>query len=137
MVSHFELTHTDIPFSECLNELLDFAAMQSVVDKQNIMLNGVLIDSIFNSNNPLACAAGTQNNPDILLQAKMLKASDHEKFLDSQHPEIQGLCNADVFEFHPISSDLPSGSRLLRAIWSYHQKRRPTDRILLEKSSLC
>lgn len=137
MVSHFKSTHADIPFSKCLNELLDFAAVQSIIDKQTITLDGISIDGIFSSDDPLAFAASTKYNPDILLQAQMLRASVCDQFLESQHPEIQGLCNADVFKFYPISS-LPSGSRLLNTIWSYRCKHHPTDHVLLKhKSCLC
>jgi hypothetical protein len=78
----------------------------------------VLIDGIFNSDNPIGFATGMKNNPNILSQAQMLKAPDVDLFLDSQQPEIQGLCNADVFKFQNMSS-LPSGTHLLNAIWSY------------------
>jgi hypothetical protein len=118
MVSHFDKLGETVPYSSHSNKMLDFKAIQSIIDKQNITFDGVSIDGIFNSDNPLAFAAGTKNNPDILSQAQMLKAPDVDLFLDSQQPEIQGLCDADVFEFQNISS-LPSGAHLLNAIWSY------------------
>jgi hypothetical protein len=99
--------------------MIDFAAMQSIINKRNITFDGVSIDSIFNSDNPIAFATtSTKNNPDILSQAQMLKAPDVDLFLASQQPEIQGLCDADVFEFHRMSN-LPPGAHLLNAIWSY------------------
>jgi Reverse transcriptase (RNA-dependent DNA polymerase) len=136
MVSHFNYLNTSILFSEHLNESIDYTAMQSILDKQNITFDGISIDGIFNSDNLLAFAAGTNNNPDILSQEQMLKASDCKQFLKLQQPEIQGLCNTDVFEFHPIAN-LPSGSRLLNTIWSFHHKHLPTDRILLQNKSMC
>jgi Reverse transcriptase (RNA-dependent DNA polymerase) len=137
MVSHFDSFKASIPFSENSNESIDYAAMQSILDKHNVTFDGVSIDGFFNSDSPLAFTAGTKNNPDMLSQTQMLTASDREQFIEPQHPEIQGLCDADVFEFHPIA-DLPSGSRLLNAIWSYRHKRHPTDRVLLKhKSRLC
>jgi hypothetical protein len=118
MVSHFDKLSKTVPYSLHLNEMLDFkATMQLIIDKWNITFDGVSIDGIFNLDNPLAFAAGTKNNPDILSQAQMLKATDVDLFLDSQQLEIQGLCNADVFEFQNISS-LPSGTHLLNAIGS-------------------
>ena len=90
----------------CSNQDLDFWAMQSIVDQCNITFDGVSIDGIFNLDNPLAFTAGTRNNLDILSQGQMFKAEDHEKFIASQLPEIQGLVNADIFEFH-LMSDLP------------------------------
>jgi hypothetical protein len=103
--------------------MIDFATMQSIIDKRNVTFNGVSIDGIFNSNNPIAFTAGTKNNPDILSQAQMLKAPDVDPFLASQQPEIQGLCNTDVFEFHSMSN-LPSSTRLLNAIRSYRSMKR-------------
>jgi hypothetical protein len=77
MVSHFDskLSKT-VPYSSHLNEMLDFKAMQLIVDKWNITFNGVLIDRMFNLDNPLTFATGTNNNPDILSQAQMSKAPD-------------------------------------------------------------
>ena len=123
LISQFEANHATVPFTSRYNHNLDFHhAMQSIVDQRNITFDGVSIDSIFNLDNPLACAAGTKNNPDILSQGQMFKAEDdHENFISSQLPEIQGLVDADVFEFHSMS-DLPPRAQLLNAIWSYHCK---------------
>jgi hypothetical protein len=119
MVSHFEMQSNTVPYSSRSNDMIDFATMQSIINKRNITFDGVSIDSIFNSDNPIAFATtSTKNNPDILSQAQMLKAPDVDLFLASQQPEIQGLCNADVFEFHCMSN-LPPGAHLLNAIWSY------------------
>jgi hypothetical protein len=110
--------------------------MQTIIDKRNFTFDGVSIDGIFNSDNPLAFAAGTKNNPDILSQAHMLHASDQDKFVESQQPEMQGLCDADVFDFKDMSQ-LPPGARLLNAIWSYRRKRRPDGVLLKHKSRIC
>jgi hypothetical protein len=122
MVSHFDEQRNTVPYSARSNDMIDFAAMQSIIDKRNVTFDGVTIDGIFNVDNPIAFAAATKNNPDILSQAQMLKAPDMDLFLASQQPEIQGLCDADVFEFNRMST-LPQGARLLNAIWSYQQKR--------------
>jgi hypothetical protein len=66
----------------------------------------------------------------------MFKATDREKFIASQLPEIQGLVDADVFEFRSMS-DLPPRARLLNAIWSYRRKRRPDGLLLKHKSRIC
>jgi hypothetical protein len=50
--------------------------MQSIIDKRNFTIDGVSIDGFFNCHNPLAFAAGTKNNPDILSQAQMFRASN-------------------------------------------------------------
>jgi hypothetical protein len=106
LVSQFEANRNAIPFTPRSTQDLDFQAMQSIVDQRNITFDGVSIDGIFNTDNPLAFAAGTKNNPDILSQGQMFKATDREKFIASQLPEIQGLVDADVFEFRSMS-DLP------------------------------
>ena len=66
----------------------------------------------------------------------MFKADDREKFIASQLPEIQGLVNANVFEFRSMS-DLPPRAQLLNAIWSYHHKQCPDGLLLKHKSRIC
>jgi Reverse transcriptase (RNA-dependent DNA polymerase) len=119
-----------------LNSDLDFSAMQSIIDKWNLTFDGVSIDGIFNSNNPIAFAAGTKNNPDILSQAQMFKANDHEQFIVSQLPEMKGLVDVDVFEFHSMDK-LPPRARLFSAIWSYPCKCHPDGVLLKHKSRIC
>jgi hypothetical protein len=136
LVSQFESFGDAEPFSDHSTESLDFAAMQSLIDKRNFTFDGISIDGIFNCDNPLAFAAGTKNNPDILSQGQMLTAHDQAKFLECQVPEIKGLCDANVFEFREMSR-LPSGARLLNAIWSYRRKRRPDGVLLKYKSRIC
>jgi hypothetical protein len=136
LVSQFESFGDAEPFSDHSTESIDFAAMQSLIDKRNFTFDGISIDGIFNCDNPLAFAAGTKNNPDILSQGQMFKAHDQAKFLECQVPEIKGLCDANVFEFRDMSR-LPSGARLLNAIWSYRRKRRPDGVLLKYKSRIC
>jgi hypothetical protein len=102
LVNQFKSFQKSIPFTPCSNKDLDFSAMQSIIDKRNLTFDGVSLDGIFNSNNLIAFAAGTKNNPDILSQAQMFKATDHEQFIASQLPEIKGLVDADVFEFQSM-----------------------------------
>jgi hypothetical protein len=108
-MSQFESFSNSVPYSANSNDTIDFAAMQSIIDQRNVTFDDVSIDGIFNSDNPLSFTAGTKNNPDILSQAQMLCSSDCKQFLISQEPEIQGLLDADVFEFHEMSK-LPSSA---------------------------
>lgn len=135
LVSQLESVGNSVPFGNNPTAEINFAAMQTAIDKRNFTFDGVSIDGIFNSDNPLAFAAGTKNNPDILSQAQMLRASDQDKFVESQQPEIQGLCDADVFDFKDMSQ-LPPGARLLNAIWSYRRKRRPDGTSQTQESDL-
>jgi hypothetical protein len=50
--------------------------------------------------------------------------------------EIEGLTAADVFDFQP-QNELPYGSRLLNAIWSYKRKQQPDLTLLKHKSQVC
>jgi len=88
---------------------------------------------------PCAFAAGTDNNPDILSQSAMLHAHDCHQFVLAQQPEITGLEDADVFEYHPMGElqSLPVGTHLLNAIWSYCRKRKPNGDISKYKSRIC
>ena len=94
LCAQFEATNKATPFTSCCTHDLDFHAMRLIIDQQNIGFNGS-----FNINNPIAFTAGAKNNPDILSQGQMLKATDQEKFIALQLPEIQGLVDADVFEY--------------------------------------
>lgn len=132
----FELFGKNVPYSTYSNDEINFAAMQSIIDKRNLTFDGVNIDGIFGYDNPLAFAAGTKNNPGILSQAQTFHASDRDAFLLSQDPKIKGLCNANVFKFRQMSQ-LPSGARLLNAIWSYRRKRHPDGVLLKHKSCIC
>jgi hypothetical protein len=109
LVSQFESFGNTEPFSSHSNDDIDFAAMQSIIDQQNFTFDGVSIDGLFNCNNPLAFAAGTKNNPDILSQAQMFRSSNRDKFLECQIPEIKRSCDADVFYFKDMSQ-LPPGA---------------------------
>lgn len=76
------------------------------------------------------------SNPDVLTRSEMLRANDSPNFLKSEPAEISGLNEADVFEFHRMNT-LPSGAKLLNAIWSYRRKRRPDGTLLKHKSRIC
>jgi len=69
----------------------------------------------------------------------MLRAFDHNQFVVAQQPEITGLENADVFEYHHMDElkALPFGTRLLNVIWSYHCKRQPDITLYKNKSRIC
>ena len=131
LVTQFEANQKAAPFMSCSNQDMDFHAMQSIVDWQNIAFN-----SSFNLDNPLAFTTSAKNNPDILSQGQMLKGTNHKKFIASQLPEIQGLVDADVFEFCSMS-DLPPRACLLNAIWSHCCKCHPDGYLLKHKSRIC
>jgi hypothetical protein len=59
LMSQFESIADATPFSNNSTSNIDFAAMQSIIDKQNFTIDGVTINGLFNSHNPLAFAAGT------------------------------------------------------------------------------
>jgi hypothetical protein len=110
--------------------------MQSIIDKRNFIIDGVSIDGLFNCHNPLAFAASTKNNLDILSQAQMFRASDRDLFVECQKPKIKGLCDAGVFEFKNMS-ELPSHAHLLNAIWSDRRKHFPDGALIKHKSRIC
>jgi hypothetical protein len=139
LVSQFQSIQqeTSAPFTDHSSLDLDFQAMQSLIDKRFTTFDGISIDGIFNPDNPIAfAAASSKNNADILTHSQMLQADDSSEFIKSQVPEIQGLCQADVFEFLDMSQ-LPPRSRLLNAIWSYRRKRRADGALLKHKSRIC
>jgi len=96
-------------------------ALPSLLDQHNLTFDGCLPDGHFDIGNPIAFAAGSQNNNDILTQSYMLCADDCNEFVKSQMSEITGLHDFGVFEYLPRGS-LPKGARLHNAIWSYHHK---------------
>ncbi len=124
------------PFEDDCPADINLNALSSIMDLRNIRHDGVTIDGIFEIENPLAFAAGSNNNPDILSQSQMLKAADRDEFLKVQGSELLGLHDADVFEYLPRSK-LPSGSRVLNAIWSYRRKRKPDGTLSKYKSRIC
>jgi len=65
-----------------------------------------------NNCNPFAFTAATDNNPDCLSQLQMLRASNQAAFVQVQQPKIDGLQNADIFEYHYMSelANLPAGT---------------------------
>jgi len=110
--------------------------LNEIFDTQNIMFDDINIDGVFNLGDPTAFTAGSQTNADTLTQSQMLKAFDNDKFVDSQVPEIEGLAEAEVFEYLPME-DKPHGTRLLNSIWSYRCKCRPDGSLLKHKSRIC
>ena len=65
LCAQFKANHQATPFMSHSNQDLDFHAMHSIIDQQNIVFNGT-----FNIDNPIAFAASAKNNPDILSQAR-------------------------------------------------------------------
>ena len=76
LCAQFEANHQATPFTSHSNQDLDFHAMCSIIDQQNIAFDGS-----FNIDNPLTFTVSAKNNPDILSQGQMLKATDREKFI--------------------------------------------------------
>ena len=116
-----------------------YVAMQSIIEKRLCDLDGTAwdgLDGILNDLDPFAFAAAADNSSDTLTQSQMLKADDRNEFVKAQVPEIEGLVEAGVFEYH-FMSELPKNARLLNAIWSYRRKRRPDGSLLKYKSRIC
>ena len=87
---------------------------------------------------PHALAAGSHSNPDTLSQSAMLKADDRDEFLKCQPDEINGLHDADVFEYMKFENIPPQRrQKILNAIWSYRRKRRPDGSLLKHKCRIC
>jgi len=72
-----------------------------------------------NNINPFSFTSTTENNHDCLSQLQVLRAHDQAKFIKLQQLKIDGLQNADVFEYHYMSelANLPAGTCLLNTIW--------------------
>ena len=87
---------------------------------------------------PFAFAAGTASNPDTLSQRDMLKAHDKDEFIQCQPDEINGLHEANVFDYMKLDDIPPKRRRkLLNATWSYRRKRRPDGSLLKHKCRIC
>jgi len=76
------------------------------------------------------------NSEDILTQSQMLKASDSDLFIASQHAEIENLVKTHVMEPHYIQF-LPAHAKLISTIWSYHNKCLPNGKLLKHKARMC
>ena len=114
-------------------------AMQSIIERRLTDHDGTAWDSLsglLNDLDPFAFAATIDSSSDALSQSQMLKASDQDEFVKAQVPEIEGLTEAGVFEYH-FMSELPPTAHLLNAIWSYRRKRRPDGTLLKYKSRIC
>jgi len=125
-----------------LTDNLDIHALNSnlethatVIDAMSFSTDGCLPNDI----DPMAYTAITKNNPNSLSQKQMLSDNDRPHFVAAQKPKIDGLQNADVFEYLLLSelSTLPHGTRILNAIWSYRRKRRPDGDLHKYKSRIC
>ena len=95
------------PFTDSSSPKLDLTALHAILDQNNITHDGIVIDGVFNPDNPLAFAAGMNNNADTLSQSQMLKANDHDDFLKSQVSKIKGLDEAQVSKYLPMSKIPP------------------------------
>ena len=138
LVTEFQTAQTNMaePLSEQSNLAIDFSALHDIINQQNRIHDGLSFEGIFNLRDPHTFAAGSQTNPNILTQSQMFKAADHKDFIESQVSEIDGLIKAGVFEYLQMN-ELPLATRLLNAIWSYHQKCQPDHSLLKHKSRIC
>jgi hypothetical protein len=55
---------------------------------------------LLNNLDPTSYAMQMQN-PDVLTHAQMKRQVDVDKFIDAQHPEIEGLQGIRTFEYIP------------------------------------
>jgi hypothetical protein len=66
----------------------------------------------------------------------MKRQVDVDKFIDAQHPEIEGLQEIETFEYIPTSK-LSQKIRYLDLIWTYRRKRHPDGSLKKYKARLC
>jgi hypothetical protein len=66
----------------------------------------------------------------------MTRDPDHSKFEAAMQEEIDGLFRHDTLDVVP-SSNMPTGTKPLSAIWSFRKKRLPCWTIVKWKSRLC
>jgi len=138
------LSHDNDPMAplSILQDHLDIFTLNSILDTHTKVVDATSIkglDGITNDINPLAFSAAIANNPDSLTQTQMLSDCNALEFVKAQCPEINGLQDDDVFEFHHCSeiNSLPPGTHILNAIWSYHCKRQPNGTMYKHKSCIC
>jgi len=103
---------------------LDIHTLKCILEAQSHVTNPTSVEGVTgipNDINPIAYTAATVNNPDSLSQKQMLADTDCKKFVAAQIPEIDGLQNADCFEYLLMSklNKLPQGICILNTIWSY------------------
>jgi hypothetical protein len=81
-----------------------------------------------------ACAAKT--NPDVLHYGSMLKDPDRSSFESDMQREVSDLLRTETVKITPCSI-VPSGLKILQAIWSFLRKWAPNWSIIKHKSCLC
>jgi len=69
----------------------------------------------------------------------MLSNKDQKYFVEAQCPKIDSLQNANNFEYLLLKQlpNLPNGTQILNAIWSYCQKCCPNGNLYKYKSCIC
>ena len=104
-------------------EILDFAAY---LLKKDIIDDGIHENGVYNMDNPVAFQSflnAMNKTEDILTRGQMFKTTDKEDFIKTQQSEIQGLEEMKVFAYIE-KNILPKDEKLLRAVWSYRQKKQ-------------
>ena len=94
------------PFTDNSSPELDLTALHAILDQNNITHDGIMVDGVFNPDNPLAFAVGINNNVVTLSQSQMLKVNECDDF-KSQVSKIVGLEEVQVFEYLPMSKITP------------------------------
>jgi hypothetical protein len=75
-------------------------------------------------------------NTDVSTHAQMKRQVDADKFVDAQHPEIEGLQEIETFEY--ISkSKLPPKTRYVDLTWTYRRKQHLEGSLKKHKARIC
>ena len=75
-------------------------------------------------------------NPSILTHCEAMKADDTHSFCKAMDEEVKRMIENNFFTEVPLSS-VPTGQRILHAVWSHCWKTTPDGRIYQHRSRLC
>lgn len=124
-------------FHAHLQKLFDAASpseLESYEEKMERILYLSSVNDEVNDYEPHALVASA--NPNILGHRDAMKADDFEKFLDSMDDEIERLFKEGIVEVVP-RSEVPTGQKVLRAVWSHRRKTTPEGVIYRHRSRIC
>ena len=91
-------------------------------------------DNTINELNPHCMAASA--NPNILTHSQAKKAEDYDDFQQAMQHELKRMIEAKIFKEVPRSV-VPTGQRVLRAVWSHRRKTTPSGEIYKHRSRVC
>jgi hypothetical protein len=94
------------------------------------------INAMFLNNLDPTFYAMQMQNPDVLTHTQMKRQVDTNKFIEAQRPEIEGVMDANTFEFIP-KTNLTAKTRYLDLTWTYRRKRHPDGSLNKYKTRLC